>query len=101
MIVADPAVKEFVRLLDMAIIIAVNLKTNSADALFVESVSVTIENLQAFRDMAISGKLPRPSKGEVPQGTGLGLTRGVGEWTDNDDLLDAVYEVENYYRKYV
>jgi hypothetical protein len=49
--------------------------------------------------MAISGGLPRPSKGEVPQGTGLGLIRGVGEWTEDDDLLDAVYKVESHYKK--
>jgi hypothetical protein len=99
MIATDTVVKEFVRLLDKAINLAGNMKANSADAWIVESASATVENLKAFRDLAISGNLPRPSKGEVPEGTGLGLTRGVGEWTESDELLDAVCEVESYYKK--
>lgn len=99
MSVVDSASKEFVRLLDVAIAIAEEMKANAADALTVESADTTVENLKGFRDMAISGRIPRPSKGEVPQGTGLGLTRGVGEWTEDDDLLDAVYAAENYYKK--
>lgn len=99
MIAADAAVKEFVRLLDIAIAIAERMKVGATDAFIAESSDATVGNLKSFRDMALSGRLPRPSKGEVPQGTGLGLTRGVGEWTEDDDLLDAVYEVENYYKK--
>ncbi|MCP2020404.1 UNVERIFIED_ORG: hypothetical protein J2Y76_001319 [Pseudomonas reinekei] len=98
MIAVDAAVIEFVRLLDVAIAIAEKMKACTTDALIVESADTTVKNLRGFRDMAISGGLPRPSKGEVPQGTGLGLTRGVGEWTEDDELLDAVYEAENYYK---
>ncbi|MDF9907665.1 hypothetical protein [Pseudomonas sp. AP3_22 TE3818] len=99
MIAVDAVVKEFVRLLDVAIAIAEIIKARTRDAFIVESADTTVKNLMGFRDMAISGGLPRPSKGEVPQGTGLGLTRGVGEWTEDDDLLAAVYEIENHYKK--
>lgn len=99
MIAVDAAAKEFVRLLDVAIAIAEKIKTRTKDAFVIESADTTVKNLMGFRDMAISGGLPRPSRGEVPQGTGLGLTRGVGEWTEDNDLLDSVYEVENHYKK--
>ena len=99
MIAIDVAAKEFVRLLDVAIKITEKMKADSSDALIVGYAGVTIENLNSFRNMAIAGLLPRPSRREVPLGTGLGLIRGIGEWTDDDDLLDAVYAAESYYKK--
>lgn len=99
MIAVDNATKEFLRLLDVAIEIAEKMMANSANSSIVEPAGAAVETLRSFRDIAISGKLPRPSRGEVPKGTGLGLTRGIGEWTENDDLLDAVYAAENYYKK--
>ncbi len=98
MTTTDPAIQEFVRLLDIAIAIAENMKINSANSIIREAADRTINIMKSFRDKAINGQLPRPSKGQVPMGTGLGLTRGVGEWTEDDDLLDAVYAAENHYK---
>ena len=89
---------EFIRLIEIAISITEKLEEDAIDTWLTESVRTTIDTLKAFREMAASGKLPRPSRGDVPQGTGLGLTRGVGEWTENDELLDAVFAVEEYYK---
>jgi len=103
MIAVDANEKEFVRLLEVAIAIAEKMKSDAiasgSTSWVSESIDVTVENLKGFRDTALSGKLPSPSKGEVPQGTGLGLIRGVGEWTEDNSLLDAVYEAEDYYKK--
>ena len=95
----DTPAKELIRLIEIAISITEKLEEDAIDTWLTESVRTTMDTLKAFRDMAAPGKLPRPSRGDVPQGTGLGLTRGVGEWTEDDELLDAVYAVEEYYKK--
>lgn len=95
----DTTAKELIRLIEVAISITEKLEEDATDTWLTESVRTTIDTLKAFREMVVSGKLPRPSRGEVPQGTSLGLTRGIGEWTENDELLDAVYGVEEYYKK--
>jgi hypothetical protein len=85
----------FINLIDLAISKAKNLKLKGAS---VENVDAAIKTLQGFSNLASSGKLPLISAGEVPEGTGLGLVRGIGEWTEDDDLLDAVFEIEQYYK---
>lgn len=97
----DASTRELVRLLNLAINIAEKMKSNPANVLISEQAGSVVETLKGFRDIAISGKLPRPSKGEVPKGTGLGLTRGIGEWSEDDELLDAVFAVENHYKEFM
>lgn len=95
----DPQIIEFIKLIDVAIASTEQLKMNSENSKLVKNIDEAIQNLKAFCSMAISGKLPSPSRGDVPEGAGLGLTRGIGEWAEDGNLLDAVYAVENYYKK--
>jgi hypothetical protein len=99
MIPMDTETVQFVQCLDIAIAATEDELDQSIDALILEPVNQTIAIMKNFRGLAISGKLPRPSKGDVPPGTGLGLGRSVGEWSQSDTLLDAVYAVERYYRE--
>lgn len=91
----DQTIQKFIDLIESAISIAQNLKVEGASA---DRVNAAIKTLQNFSNLASSGKLPRISHGDVPEGTGLGLVKGIGEWTEDDDLLDAVFEVEQYYK---
>lgn len=101
MTIIDAKTIELVKLIDISIAITENIIINSANSLIIKPANETIENLKSFRMMALSEKLPRPSRGEVPEGTGLGLTRGIGEWTEDESLLDAAYAVESYYRNHM
>jgi hypothetical protein len=93
----DTETVEFVKLIDTTIAIIEEIKTTNL--LSIKPPNEAIENLKSFRTMAIPRKLPRPSKGDVPDGTDLELTRIIGEWTEVDDLLDAAYAVEKYYKE--
>ena len=93
----DTEAVEFVKLIDTTIAIIEEIKTTNL--LAIKPANEAIENLRSFRTMAIYRRLPRASKGDVPEGTGLGLTRSIGEWTEDDDLLDAAYAVEKYYKE--
>lgn len=101
MTAVDSVVKEFVRLLDAAIFSAERMKVNTRDAYIIQGAEVIVKNLKGFRKLALSGGLPRPSRGEVSQGIGLGLNLGVGEWTEDDNLLSAVIKLEDYYKSSV
>jgi hypothetical protein len=65
------------------------------------SADLTSPNLASLRNLVVTDKLPRPSKGQVSNRASLGLSREVGEWTEDDRLLEASYAVEEYYRKSV
>ncbi|MDB6446698.1 hypothetical protein SAMN03159507_02020 [Pseudomonas sp. NFACC32-1] len=97
MITVDAAVEEFVRLLDVATAIAQEMKNSSRDAFVIQAAEVTIKNLKGFRSLALSGGLPRPSRGEVALGAGLDLRRGVGEWAGAGKLVEAIGQVEHHY----
>jgi galactokinase/mevalonate kinase-like predicted kinase len=99
MILMDTESVQFVQCLDIAISTTEDARDKLIDSLILEHANQTVEVMKNFRELAISGKLPRPSKGDVPPGTGLGLGRSVGEWSQSDTLLDAVYAVERYYRE--
>ncbi|GGB22179.1 hypothetical protein [Agarivorans gilvus] len=92
----DQTNQNFIDLIESAILIARSLKVKGAT---VERVDATIKRLQNYSNLASSGKLPRISNGEVPEGTGLGLVKSIGEWTEDDEFLDAVFEVEQYYKE--
>jgi hypothetical protein len=47
-----------------------------------------IENFTDLCSAAAADKLPRPSRGGTRPGAGLGLSRWVGEWCEDDELLD-------------
>lgn len=64
----------------------------------IESAKKTHENLCSLRQEIIKGTLQRPSKGEVPKGTILGLRQAIGEWSDDDELLAWAYQADLLYR---
>jgi hypothetical protein len=98
----DEKMQEFLRRLDAAISLAQEKmrliqSENGADWL-IGSYATLIDNLETLRGTASQGKLPRQSQGQVPEGTGLGISRGVGEWCEDDQMLDTLLYVEIYYR---
>jgi hypothetical protein len=99
MTIIDTNTVGFVKQIDTFLAIIEKFKNKGANSLVMKSANETMENLKIFRNIVVSGKLPRPSKGDVPDGTGLGLTRSIGEWTEDDDLLDAAYAVEKHYKE--
>lgn len=52
-----------------------------------------IANLRVICEGVESGRL-LPS-----EGIGLGLTRAVGEWADDPELVSAAYDLEQFYRE--
>ena len=102
MIAVDEKMKTFLLHLDAAISMAHekmdSIRSNHGDEWLVESYVTLIENLKTLRDTACQGKLPRQSFGQVPEGTGLGISRAVGEWCDDDEMFDTLLAAENYYR---
>lgn len=98
MIAGDVAVKEFVELLDVALSIAEKNKADTRDPFVIQAAETALKNLKGFRNLALSGALPRPSKGNFSQGADLGLSREVGEWAVSSNLRDAVFNVENFYK---
>ena len=98
MIAGDVAVKEFVQLLDVALSIAEKNKNDTRDPFIIQAAETTVKNLKGFRKLALSGGLPRPSKGDFSQGADLGLSREVCEWALGSNLRDAVFKLEDYYK---
>ncbi|BBH33904.1 hypothetical protein [Pseudomonas sp. St290] len=98
MIAGDVAVKEFVQLLDIALSIAEKNKIDTKDPFIIQAAETTVKNLKGFRKLALSGALPRPSKGDFSQAMDLGLSREVGEWAVSSNLRDAVFKIEDYYK---
>lgn len=98
----DAEMKEFLRLVDEAIAAAHSLRQEltkrGAVSGIAESAEETENNLRTLRATAEAGRLPRPSRGETPPGVALALSRFITEWTDDEQLLSRVDEVERYYR---
>jgi len=94
----DLAAQEFVRLCDVAIAeamrVAEELRQAGGPGGSLEMAALTVENLQKLRQSAVDETLLRPSLG-----AGLGLSRGVGDWTEDDGLMAAVRQVERHYRE--
>lgn len=65
------------------------------------AADLTLSNLASLRNLVVTDKLPRPSKGQVSNRASLGLSREVGEWTEDDRLLEASYAAEEYHQKSV
>lgn len=94
----DKKLSFFIDLLDQAITMVAATDTTGWSQGKLEQMNLLSTNLKKFREIAQSGKLPRQSRNEVPPGTGLGLSRAVGEWCEDDALLDFMRKVEDYYR---
>jgi hypothetical protein len=99
----DASLQEFLRRLDGLISMAEEkqqrAKAAGAEAWLIESYNTLLRNLKVLRDTASQDKLPRRSRGETRPGAGLGLSRAVGEWCEDDELLDEVRNVEDYFRE--
>ncbi len=65
------------------------------------AADLTLSSLASLRHFVVTDKVPRPSKGQVSNRASLGLSREVGEWMEDDRLLEASYAVEEYYRQSV
>lgn len=57
-----------------------------------------VTNLRTLRKTIDSGKMPRPSRGDVPIGTVLSLRIPVSEWCENVKVLDSLKCIDDYYR---
>ncbi|WP_460107316.1 hypothetical protein [Pseudomonas sp. H1_F01] len=90
--------KKFVQLLDAALSIAEKNKIDTRDPFIIQAAETTVKNLKGFRKFALSGGLPRPSRGELSQGADLGLSREVGEWAVSSNLRDAIFKIEDHYK---
>lgn len=102
MITSDANLEEFVRRLE-SVISMMNEKrrkfmSSSGADWQIGSYDTLIKNLTDLRDTAVADKLRRPSRGETLPGTGLGLSHVVGEWCEDDELLNHVRSVEDYFR---
>ncbi|MPZ71197.1 MAG: hypothetical protein GEU71_16970 [Actinobacteria bacterium] len=61
-------------------------------------VQTAIDVVDAIRQQALDGSLPR----SIPDGPGIGLSRGIGEFDFQPDGLDfegAVRDIEKYWRQ--
>lgn len=93
----DKNLHEFIELLNKAINVAkvklelIQKESSNKDLL--EMAELTVKNLQDWRDIAVAGKLPRPS-----HGAGLGLSKHIGEWC-NDELYELALDLDEYYQK--
>lgn len=93
--------ERFVSLVDVALKRAQLLKVQMIDAGCgsgaIAASEVTINSLQRLKVNVLEDKLPRVSKGQVPIGTGLGLSRAIGEWTEDEELIAAARSIEKYF----
>ena len=53
--------------------------------------------LFSLKEDVLLNKLPRPSNGSLPKGIGLGLSKAVGEFSTDEELLDAIDEIEDFF----
>jgi hypothetical protein len=92
----DAALQEYVRFCDAAIAAASNivnrLQTHDPDHLR-DMAEQTLQELREIKDSALDGTLPRPSRG-----AGFGLSRAVGEWAYDTELMKASLGLERFYQ---
>jgi len=93
----DEQLAEFLHLCDVALAraneIAQDLQRSGASQGKQEMAVLTVSILEQIKESALAGRLPRPSGG-----AGLGLTRGIGEWTEDEALTKAARAAERFYR---
>jgi hypothetical protein len=89
----DTKIFEFIRLIDYALEIAVQISGESQT----EQLNNLIAALKAIRSQAMAGCL-EPSQGIST----LGLSREVADWIESLDstLLKAVGAIDQYYQRY-
>ena len=99
----DTVTETFLQLIDKTVVEANRVKAEIAAAGGspgkLVAADLTLSNLASLKNLVLTDKLPRPSKGQVSKRASLNLSREVGEWTEDDPLLDASYAVEAFYRQ--
>ena len=94
---------EFLRLIDAASAEAERVRAEIAfsepPAGLLVSADDTLISLARLRELALTDQLPRPSRGQISNRAGLSISRGIGEWTEDDRLREAAYALEDYFRK--
>jgi hypothetical protein len=102
MAVPDEKMQEFLCRLDAAVLLAQRklhaIQSSNGETWLIKSYVTLIEILLNFRNTASQDKLPRQSKNQTKKGAGMELGRGAGEWCEDDQMLNALLYVENYYR---
>jgi len=92
----DNNLHEFIELLTKAINVAnvklERLQKEDSNKGLIEMAELTVKNLQDWRNIAVAGKLPRPS-----HGAGLGLSKHIGDWC-NDELYELALDLDEYYQ---
>ncbi|MDZ5645693.1 hypothetical protein [Nitrospirillum sp. BR 11828] len=58
-----------------------------------------IDNLMKMKESVIAKKFPRPSSGFSPGVTNIGVTRYLGEWCDDEDVIEIARKLEAFYRE--
>lgn len=90
--------QEFLFMIDAAIhraeVLRKKLVEDNHDLGVIFASQRTLDSLMRIRGHVEGDKLPKVSKGEVPEGAGLGLSRAIGEWTEDEELLEAARKVE-------
>ena len=97
----DPGVTELIERIDTSLVVVEATKEDVQGSelnWLPEKYAQLMCNLQALREALTSKKIPRPSRGDIPAGTGLSLIKAVGEWCDNDQVLNSLAHIEDYYR---
>lgn len=100
--VYDALAHEFLHRIDIALSLAESkmnkAKATGGEGWLLDEFSTFCRNLKVIRNNAAEGRLPRQSRGETQPGTGLGIGRAMGEWCEDDELLDAAKAVEDFFR---
>jgi hypothetical protein len=90
----DAALQEFVRLCDAAIAAAQQHRVADPRSRSLRDMAeLSLQELQEIKDSALNGTLPRPSRG-----AGFGLSRAVGEWAYDTQLMTASLALERFYQ---
>ena len=87
----------FVDLIDRALISAESANDNATEDER-SNYQILLSELRDLRSKAISEGLPRQSRGEISTGTGLGLTKAVGEWCSDPQVMTDLYALEDHFR---
>ena len=101
----DAVTTKFLQLIDITMAEAERVRAEIASAKSPPSLLVTadytLSNLANLKKFVLADTLPRPSRGQISNRASLNISRGIGEWTDDDKLREAGYALENYYRQFM
>jgi hypothetical protein len=90
-------IDKLVRLLDRALIVAkkelAQHQTSDSALIPIKSAERTVENISKIRGNILTGKISSSHGGT------LGLSQNIGEWCDNEELLDLAFQIDKYFKE--